>query len=442
MTEKEIAIYCRGMFDFDPVPYQLGFMYSCLNKKRVSAVFCRQSGKSESTAKVAIMLAKRNPGHRVLIFAPTDRQTGLLAEKIKHTVARMITSSRNASVKHETMREFYFKNGSTIKCETTGDSGETIRGYTADTIILEEAGSIKDSIIHSVIMPMGATTDATIIKIGTPRGMNHFYESSQDPDYVVHQISWREAVEQGIISREYVEGLRKNLPRDRFETEMEAQFIPDEDAYFGYDLVQACVENIEQVENRSSEEKAKNYYLGADIARMGQDSTCLMILRRDDDKNRIVKIVDIPKATLDYIIQLIIELHQRFRFEKMFIDETGLGAGVRDVLARQYNIYRSRNPATQHRDFSISDTVIGIKFTIQSKIDIFSKLKVMMEQDRIAYPKNEKLIAQLRDFRYETTVGGNVKLHHSEYGHDDYVDALALAAQGPMIGGDTVIQFA
>lgn len=425
MTIADLTEYCKGMFDFTLTNYQARFANSCLTRKRVIAVFCRQSGKSETTAKVSIIKARLRSNCKVLIFAPTDRQTGLMAEKIQMTLAKM-PYWRDFHVDRRTAREFYFSNGSAIICETVGDSGETIRGYTADVIILEEAGSIKDSIVHSVILPMGATNNADIIKIGTPRGMNHFYESSKSGDYVLHRIGWKEAVDEGIIQLSYVEEMKANLPSDRFRTEMEAEFIADEDAYFGYELIDKCVKPI--IEEDKAGENAE-YFLGADIARMGQDSTCLIILKRDADANKVVKIIDIPKSTLDYVIDKINELHELFEFTNIFVDETGLGAGVRDMLARTHNPLRPAPPG-KYKASKIFDRVVGIRFTIQSKIDIYSNLKVMMEQGKIQYPHNTKLISQLRDFRYETTIAGNVKLHHSEYGFDDYCDALALAAQG------------
>ena len=53
-----------------------------------------------------------------------------------------------------------------------------------------------------------------------------------------------------------------------------------------------------------------------------------------------------------------------------------------------------------------------------------------MEQKKIIYPNHKKLIFELKDFRYETAPSGHLKLHHSEGGHDDFVDALACAAHG------------
>jgi phage terminase large subunit-like protein len=427
---ESLKEYCIGMFDFKLTKYQAEFAHSCLTSKRVIAVFCRQSGKSETTAKIAIIKARLKDKANVLIFAPTDRQTGLMAEKIGLTIAKMPYHSE-FHIDRQTQREFYFSNGSAIICETVGDSGETIRGYTADVIILEEAGSIKDSIVHSVILPMGATKDADIIKIGTPRGMNHFFESSKNSDYKIHRIGWKQAVEEGIVKVSYVEEMKANLPSDRFRTEMEAEFIADEDAYFGYDLIEKCVKPIPE---ESTAQPNAEYYLGADIARMGKDSTCFIIMKKTDEGNMVVKIVDIPKCTLDYVIDKINQLHNSFNFSRIFIDETGLGAGVRDVLARSHNPARALPPG-RYGLSKIYDVIVGVKFTVQSKIDIYSNLKVLMEQGKLSYPHNSKLISQLRDFRYELTANDNVKLHHSEYGFDDYCDALALAAQGDKDAG-------
>lgn len=352
-----------------------------------------------------------------------------MAEKITTTIGKMFYLSE-FHIKRQTQREFFFSNGSSIICETTGDTGENIRGYTADVIILEEAGSIKDSIFHSVILPMGATTNAKVIKIGTPRGMNHFYESFRSGEYNVHQITWKEAVNEGIISQSYVDEVRSQVPLQQFQTEMEAMFIADEDAYFNYELVDKCVSEISEINSPAED---KEYFLGADIARLGQDSTCMMIMEKGTP-NKIVKIIDIPKSTLDYIIDKINQLYDTWNFSKIYIDETGLGAGVKDVLAKSHNPLKPQIGFKKH-NVLISDKIIGTRFTLQSKIDIFSNLKVMMEQGLIKYPKNSKLISQLKDFRYETTESGNVKLHHSEYGHDDFCDALALVAQGNKVGG-------
>lgn len=439
MELEQIREYFKGMYGFGAKNYQLRYAYDCINRPRVVAVFCRQSGKSETTAKISILKARLKMNgkgrtytgqYNVLIFAPTDRQTGLIADKIRNTIAKMPQLSY-FYVKRASQREFEFSNGSRIICETTGDSGETIRGYTAHCIILEEAGSIKDSIIQEVILPMGSTTDADIIKIGTPRGKNHFFESSKDPNYAVHQYNYEYAIRAGLITREYVEEMRRTLPEISFRTELGAEFIEDQDAYFSYELIDSVTDNSLQWQIYTPIAGA-TYFIGADIARLGQDSTCITTIELMNRKARVVQIVDLSKNKLDVVIDRLNELIVYYNPKRVFVDETGLGAGVSDILTKKWNIPKLQqgNQISKFpHNYEYSDRVIGVKFTIQSKLDMYSNLKVAMQNKVLSIPNNPKLIAQLRDFRYELTENMNVKLHHSEYGFDDYCDSLALSCK-------------
>jgi len=431
VTREQIKSYMRGMFNWDPAWYQLEFAHDCINSKRVIGVFCRQSGKTTVTSKIAIMLARIPKNGHVMVIAPTDRQTGIMASKIKESLLQM-PNLEDFKLLRYTQRVFYFSNGREIHCETSGDDGRTIRGYTAGDIIIEEASYVKDSIVQTVILPMGATTDPTIILIGTPFGRNHFYESYAGGRYKVHQYGWKIGVDAGVVKLDYVDEMKEKLSDLQFRTEMNAEFVADQDNYFGYELIQSCVD-----ESLSWDGKAKvdgcTYYLGADIARLGQDSTCLTVVEMDREGFfKVVQIVEIQKTTLDVIMNRIHGLHQVYDFKRMFLDETGLGAGVTDVLAKNYNAARlleGQRIANFKREIRYADKVVGVRFTIQSKLDMYSNLQVVMTRGKLKFPKHPKLIAQLRDFRYEHTESGNVKLHSSEYGHDDFCDSLALAVK-------------
>jgi hypothetical protein len=58
---------------------------------------------------------------------------------------------------------------------------------------------------------------------------------------------------------------------------------------------------------------------------------------------------------------------------------------------------------------------------------MYSNLKILMEAGKLKIPNHKKLILQLLDLRYEATSSGQLKIHHSERGHDDLTDGLALA---------------
>jgi len=155
-----------------------------------------------------------------------------------------------------------------------------------------------------------------------------------------------------------------------------------------------------------------NYYLGGDIARLGEDSSVFITVEENwaDKFLYVVHIEETRHKLLTDAIGRIQLLNNKFNYIKVNLDETGLGAGPTDILKEK-----------------LGPIICGFTFTMQSKEDLYSNLKILMESGKLRIPNNKKLIYQLRDLRYETTSSGHLKIHHSERGHDDYVAALALA---------------
>lgn len=416
------------MFNISLYPYQELFLRDCMNKERVVGAFCRQTGKSLSISILAVIEALKNPNGHIVICGPTDRQAGELFEKIRNHVKN---APIGTEVESNTQRMMTMKNGCRISAFPTGDTGDNIRGMTANVLILEEAAFIKDSIVNQVLLPMVAATGGKVIKISTPFGMNHFYRSFQeDENYISHRYTWKDAVGVGHFTQEFVEEQRMQCSSLEFSTEYEANFIADEDAYFPHALIEKVTSDYELMAEIGSVVNAgSSYYLGCDLARMGQDASVFMVVERGEP-HRVVFIKALAKNTMDEAIDYIEFLHQKFKFKKIILDQTGIGAGVADVLARKYNRQPQIKPTNYNTAPTASDIIIGLTFTVRTKEDIFSNLKLLMEQELIVIPNYKKLVFEMRDFRYETTASGNLKLHHSEGGHDDYVDALACAAHG------------
>jgi len=159
----------------------------------------------------------------------------------------------------------------------------------------------------------------------------------------------------------------------------------------------------------------------------------------ESEPHKIVFIKELPKNTMDEAIDYILYLHNKFKFKKIVCDSTGLGAGVVDVLAKKLNTPSKISQTTYRTAPNSSDIVIGVTFTAKNKQDIYSYMKLLMEQGMLKFPNHKKLLYQLRDFRYEKMDSGNLKLHHSEGGFDDIPDAIACACHGirsDNIGGD------
>lgn len=230
-------------FKFKPHLYQKKFLISCLSRKRVLGIWPRQSGKSQNVAVYSLFRCIIHPTS-IMITAPTQTQSSELYNKIRNLA--VASEAINVNIVKSTQTEMLFKNGSRIKALPTGVEGKSIRGFTADIVIIEEAGIMKDEIINSVITPMLASKkdDGQIIKIGTPLTKNHFYRSCFiDPQYDVIKVNWKDCVEAKQYTLEFVEEQRRNLTDVEFQTEYEAQFIEEFASFFSSALLDNCTED-------------------------------------------------------------------------------------------------------------------------------------------------------------------------------------------------------
>lgn len=236
-----------GLFGVRLYPFQERFLFDCLNSPRVAGVWSRQTGKSMTLAIYVTLEAQRMPDGHIVIVAPTDRQAGELFVKISSFIQ---SSKFMENVQGISKREVVFRNGARISAYPCGDNGETIRGLTANVLIMEEAAYIKDSIVNEVLTPMCASTNGRMIKISTPFSIGHFYRSAFDGSWAVHRITYRDALAVGHYTQEFVDEQKRTLGETstEFRTEYGAEFVEDEDAYFKPEAIQNAIEDYPMIE--------------------------------------------------------------------------------------------------------------------------------------------------------------------------------------------------
>jgi len=255
MNYQEFKDDPRLMFDFldfflqfRPHNYQKEFLLNCLNHNKVLGLWPRQSGKSTTVSAYCVARCSIEPT-AIMIIAPTQTQSSELFMKIKTFVESNETLTSHLS--KSTQTEMIWQNGSRIKALPSGPEGKTIKGFTADIVIIEEAGLMKDEIVNAVIMPMLASKKdkGQVIKIGTPLTRNHFYRSCfQDKNYFVSRVTWKECVEEGQYTQSLVDEQRRNMVDVQFKTEYCSDFISEEREYFSLQLVESCMENYKLIQ--------------------------------------------------------------------------------------------------------------------------------------------------------------------------------------------------
>ena len=104
--------------------------------------------------------------------------------------------------------------------------------------------------------------------------------------------------------------------------------------------------------------------------------------------------------------------NQKFGFQKLLVDQTGVGEVVLEELKEQ---------GVQN--------VEGITFTARTKEAILTGLKIAMEQHMLKMPYHRRLCQQLNEQQYAYNKAGYLTFTHPNESHDDIACALALANQ-------------
>ena len=402
---NNILALCTVIFD-KPYTYQQDFLLS--ESKRIAFRSGRQVGKTTMCAIKALYKALKHEKQVVVILSPTQRQSSLMFRKVRaYSKNELIIDL----IESESQTRISFKNGSEIHC-LPGNNPDTIRGYSPNLLIIDEAAFVKDDVYVSS-EPSLAATNGQLILVSTPFGKRgRFYMSFFEDEFEKYHI---QSIESPLITQEFLDGQKGSKTELEYKQEFEGEFLEELDTYFPRQLV---LDSIAEIADGIKPQR--DYYLGVDCARYGTDETVYVITEVWQNKAQVLEIISTSKKPLTDVIGRVKDLHKKYGFRGIYMDSSGLGSGAVDsLLGSGLPIKNLLTTTGKYAD--------SVQFTLQNKEEIYKNLKLMMEQGRLFYPNHEKLIFQLCDLQYEFTEAGHLKLHHPERGHDDFPDALALA---------------
>lgn len=169
--------------------------------EEITALFARQSGKTESVSVVVVGLSvilptlartdglkedarinKFKDGLWTGIFAPNYELAGVMHSRMasrmqSETMMRVLQDPELGIDLQGGRKVLRLPNGSYVDANSAGPQAN-IEGKTYHLIICEETQDISNYKIRKSIHPMGASTNATMIKIGTPNQQkNEFFDA-------------------------------------------------------------------------------------------------------------------------------------------------------------------------------------------------------------------------------------------------------------------------
>jgi hypothetical protein len=201
---------------------------------RLLLLCCRQSGKSQCCAALALATAVAEPGSLVLLLSPSLRQS---AELFKHVAD--LQHALPQVPKAESVLRLELPNGSRIL--SLPGSEATVRGYSGvRLLVIDEAARVPDALYYSV-RPMLAVSGGRLIALSTPFGKRGWFhkEYTEGDAWERTRITAEQCPR---ISAAFLDAERHSLPRIWFQSEYECLFTDTEDSVFSYDSVMACLD--------------------------------------------------------------------------------------------------------------------------------------------------------------------------------------------------------
>lgn len=479
---KTVYNFCQIYSEITYYPYQEQFAKRVIRSllendgEEISALFSRQTGKSETVATTVggcmiilpifanmpmfaddkrLMMYKK--GLMVGIFAPSLRQAQTTFNRMK----TRLSCDSAIQVLQEFGMEFSTSNGQTVALtngsfatSVSASDRSNIEGDSYMLIICEECQDISSFKIRKSIHPMGAAYNASIIKIGTATTFKgDFYDVIQrnKRDFKEGKLRIRNHFEYDYkICQKYNENYRKYIEKekhrlgehsDEFRMAYGLEWILERGMFIDTTMLEdLCgVKDMRRV----ASDLTRDHVVGIDVAKKG-DSTVITVCEVDWDNPVIVE----KERTKDYASIQYTAYNTKIKdwkelngdnYDKQYYE-------IVDYL-KQFKVSKIMIDATKEEGMcdrlSVNlphIEVVPCYFTSQFKDRMYKNLDSSIKCGRALYPNDEetqgtrehqKFIEQMgeleKNFRGQLMVCN----HPDRRGaHDDYCDSWALAVLG------------
>lgn len=366
----------------------------------------------------AIKCTKRNPQY--VFVAPLRNQAKLIAWRYLKEFTGVFPDFKANET--ELYVEFCRTGNGTRRIYLCGaDNPDALRGAYWDGVILDEYAQMNPDMWEEIILPSITDREGWVVFSGTPKGMNHFYDTYQvaRKEYESNKCGdwWAgmyNVFSSGVFTAEQIKTIRKTMTDTKFRQEFLCDFsASNDDILIPIDLLQASVGKRLDYEAYSH----SAIVLGVDVARFGDDSSVLFP-RQGLQAFDPIKISKVDNMTL---ASRIYNMSERYNVQTIFID-SGRGEGVIDRL-RQLGL-------TNVVEVNFGGSPPGHGY-YNMRAYMWDNIRKWLERGG-ALPNNPDILTDLATPTYSINQQEKMVLESKEdikkrLGHStDYGDALAL----------------
>ena len=406
-----------------------------------SFILCtgRQVGKTTIMAIKAVERMIAQPECKIIIASLTEDQAKLIIVMMQDYLEKNYKTYLKVKKKDKaTQNKIVINNHSSALARPVGNTGDALRGFTGDVLILDENSRMNDFIMTSA-KPTLLTTGGELWICSTPAGkQGFFWECYQNLNnrFKVFHISSEEVVYNRRITEswseqrraevmKFLENEKKDMSELQYGQEYLGLFLEDLQRFFPDELLKkACIlKRPEQIPR-------ENNYLGVDIARLGEDASTFQIISNKGGKClHIESEVTKKKLTTETEIK-IIQMANKFQVKKVGIDAGAgtLGVSVLDHL---------RESPIKHKVIPLNNRSIALDEDGKQKQkllgeDMYNNLKSMLEHEELFLLDDSEVYLSLSSLQYEYVkspmMQSKMRIFSSNHSDSDIAEGLKRAA--------------
>nr|MBQ6739594.1 hypothetical protein [Synergistaceae bacterium] len=317
-----------------------------------------------------------------------------------------------------------FFNGSRIRL-FGADNADAMRGLYFDGVILDEVADMRPEVWGEIVRPALSDRNGWACFIGTPKGMNLFYDL-----YSLGQSTrgWKSAMyradETGVIPASELADAQSVMSANQYRQEFLCDFSASTDnVLITIDMVSSASKKV--LQERDVRGAAR--VIGVDVARFGDDKSA--ICKRQGLWCQSIQIIEnLDNMTFAGIVAREID---NFNADAVFID-AGRGEGVIDRLRQLgYGVMEINfgSRATEHNKYA------------NKRTEMWDLMREWIESGG-AIPNDTELKSELASPTYKFDAAGRKVLEPKEKIKErglkspDMADALALTFAAPVISSN------
>lgn len=390
----------------------------------------RQAGKTTSIVDVITFLMICYPPIRIGIFAPQREQAKTNFDRLKTNLNKINQATGEWSSDTSNANTLRLSNGSECYIFPVTPTSHP-ESKTFDLIIVEEAQGLNDHEFMNDIRPMGSSTNAPIIFIGSAGyRICYFYRLLQkqtaltfDSDRVIADKRAMYELDGDDYHLNYEtfvneEKIRLGATTDEFRVPYQLNWVLGGGQFCTREMFDPLVADY----SRAFQDKQNECYVGIDTAKF-PDSTVVTVIRWHKERKRkeLINWMRLRGENYQDQFDYITEFLKHYNVRALAVDSTGQGDFMPDMFEK-------------HSQWSDENNgLFRVKFTSVSKDAMYKNVLVVIQNlltrlPRIESTEAEEFREQLLDLQREHK-GELLSVHHpnSPDAHDDYPDSWALA---------------